>query len=68
MNNNKRPPKKKNEKPITGEIFYPTSEEGKELLIKGSTTVVLDILERKLGVNGLDKFIKYYKENTQQKA
>ena len=65
MNNDRRPPKKKNEKPITGEIFYPTSEEGKALLYNGSAMVVLDILERKLGADGLDKFMKYYKEKTQ---
>jgi len=62
MNNQKRPPKKKNQKPITGEIFYPTTEEGKRLFNESSSTVMFDILENKLGSDGLDKLMKLYKE------
>ncbi|MZK53146.1 hypothetical protein [Clostridium beijerinckii] len=68
MNNYKRPPKKKNEKPITGEIFFPETEEGKKLLYEGSAIVVLNILERKLGAEKLDKVMKLYEAKINQKS
>lgn len=69
MNNtNKKPPRKKTDKPITGEIFYPTTEEGKELLYNGSAMVMLDILERRLGADRLDKLMKLYEAKQKQKS
>jgi hypothetical protein len=62
MSYNRRPPKRKNQKPITGEIFYPTTEEGKRQLSESSCTVMLDILLSKLGAEKLDKVMKLYKE------
>lgn len=69
MNNvNRRPPRKKNEKPITGEIFFPETEEGKKLLYEGSAVVVLNILERKLGAERLDQLMNLYEAKHKQKS
>lgn len=67
MNNDRRPPKKKNEKPITGEVFYPTSEEGKALFYNGSAVFMLDILERRLGAERLDELMNLYETKLKQK-
>lgn len=64
--NEKRPPKRKNQKPITGEIFYPITDEGKKLLIESSTPVVIDILDKQLGSKRLELLMGLYKKRLQQ--
>lgn len=68
MNNSRIPPKRKNEKPITGEMFFPETEEGKKLLYEGSAVVVLNILERKLGPERLDELMNLYEAKYKQKS
>lgn len=58
--------KRKNQKPITGEIFYPTTEEGKRIFIDSSTPVVIDILEKQLGSKKLSVLMEHYKRRLQK--
>ncbi|NRT88137.1 hypothetical protein [Clostridium beijerinckii] len=62
----RRPPRRKNQKPITGEIFYPTTEEGKRIFIDSSTPVVIDILEKQLGPKRLSILMEHYKRRLQK--
>jgi hypothetical protein len=62
MTTYKRPPKRKNQKPINVIVHYPTTEEGKRELNESYSSVVFDILEKKLGSEGLDKLMKLYEE------
>lgn len=45
----RRPPSRKNKKPITVIVHYPTTEEGDKLLRESQNTVIIDILEKKFG-------------------
>lgn len=56
----KRKPPRKDERPITGEIFYPTTDEGYKELYDGSAGVVINILEKQLGSQRLDDLMKLY--------
>lgn len=50
----------RNDKPITGEIFFPTTDEGYKELYDGSAGVVINILEKQLGRQRLDDLMKLY--------
>lgn len=67
MNDSRRPPRKKNEKPITGKIFFPETEEGKAQLYNGSAVFILDVLEKKLGAERLDELMNLYEAKHREK-
>ncbi len=59
---NGRAPRRKNQKPITVVVHYPETEEGWELLKKSQATVMIDILESKLGEERVKELFEYMEE------
>jgi hypothetical protein len=61
MNDNRKPSKKRSKKPIKVVVHCPTTEEGWELLKKSQATVMIDILENKLGEERVKELFDYMK-------
>lgn len=54
----------KSRKPISAIVHYPTTEEGWEKLKKSQVTVMIDILENKLGEKKVKELFNYLKIKT----
>ena len=55
----------KSKKPITVVVHYPTTEEGWEELKKSQATVMIGILENKLGDEKVKELFDYMKTKSQ---
>jgi len=55
----------RSKKPITVVVHYPTTEEGWEELKKSQATVMIEILENKLGEERVKELFEYMKSKSQ---
>lgn len=68
MTNDRRPPGKRNKKQITVVVHYPTTEEGWKILKRSQATVMIDILENKLGAERVKELFEYMKKQDKEMA